>query len=57
MRIGEELGYFLHGGSSVVALFPRGAVAYDSDLVHNSKLRVETLLRMGSRIGVVQNLS
>ncbi|RKP06624.1 phosphatidylserine decarboxylase-domain-containing protein, partial [Thamnocephalis sphaerospora] len=52
---GDELGYFAFGGSTVVAVFPPGSrVQFDADLLANSKLGVETLVRMGERIAVVQ---
>ncbi|TRM57435.1 phosphatidylserine decarboxylase-domain-containing protein [Schizophyllum amplum] len=48
---GDVLGYFAYGGSTVVALFPRGAVAYDSDLLENSRVPMETLVKVGWSMG------
>ena len=47
VRRGDELGYFAYGGSTVIALFPRGAVAYDQDLLDNSRVPMETLVKVG----------
>jgi phosphatidylserine decarboxylase len=34
-RKGEEMGYFQFGGSTVVAVFQEGTVAFDEDLLSN----------------------
>lgn len=47
----EELGYFKFGGSTILLLFQPGKFVFDEDLVANSKLGIETLLRVGSSIG------
>ena len=49
---GQELGSFLYGGSTVITLFRRGAIKYDADLQHNSRQRIETLVRMGTSLGI-----
>jgi len=52
VRRGQCLGAFLYGGSTVIALFPKGDAVLDSDLVKNSTESVcETLVRVGDRIG------
>ncbi|KAF9988537.1 hypothetical protein BGZ75_009200 [Mortierella antarctica] len=48
---GDELGYFAYGGSTCILLFKAGAVQFDEDLVATSQQGVETLVRMGERIG------
>lgn len=48
---GDELGYFAFGGSTIVVLFKENAVELDKDLVENSKESLETLVKMGDRIG------
>ncbi|KAG0203808.1 hypothetical protein BGX28_004049 [Mortierella sp. GBA30] len=48
---GDELGYFAYGGSTCILLFKAGAVQFDEDLVATSLKGVETLVRMGERIG------
>jgi len=48
---GDELGYFAFGGSTVIALFGPDALTIDSDLLHNSSRSLETLVKMGGRLG------
>ncbi|EPQ30917.1 uncharacterized protein PFL1_01815 [Pseudozyma flocculosa PF-1] len=50
---GDELGYFAYGGSTVIAVFPPSAkVQWDRDLLDNSTAGLETIVRVGDRIGV-----
>ncbi|KAN0065365.1 hypothetical protein ACQY0O_001201 [Thecaphora frezii] len=50
---GDELGYFAYGGSTVVAVFPPSAkVQWDRDLLDNSIDGLETIVRVGDRIGI-----
>ena len=49
---GQELGYFSKGGSKVITVFQRGAIKYDSDLQANTLKATETLVHMGSSMGV-----
>lgn len=51
VKRGDELGYFKFGGSTVLLLFETSKFAFDSDLVDNSKLCVETLVRVGQSVG------
>lgn len=51
---GQELGYFQYGGSTVITLFRKGAIKYDADLRHNSLQASETLVRMGTSLGIAQ---
>jgi phosphatidylserine decarboxylase len=48
----EEHGWFAFGGSTVIALFQPGAIAFDSDLKRNSAAGLETLIKVGRRVGV-----
>lgn len=48
---GDEKGYFKFGGSTVIGFFERGAIGFDSDLKANSTAGLETLVKMGERIG------
>lgn len=41
----EELGYFKFGGSTLVVLFEEGKMRFDDDLVDNSNMALETLVR------------
>ncbi|SPN99555.1 related to phosphatidylserine decarboxylase [Cephalotrichum gorgonifer] len=47
----EELGYFKFGGSTLVLLFEEGKMKFDDDLVNNSNMALETLVRVGMSIG------
>lgn len=48
---GQEKGYFQFGGSTVILLLKAGAVKIDGDILENSKAGIETVVRMGERIG------
>lgn len=48
---GDELGYFQFGGSTIVVLFESDKVKFDEDLVNNSSQALETLVKVGTRIG------
>lgn len=52
---GQEMGAFAFGGSTVVVLLQAGCVALDADLVQRSQAGVETLVRVGERIGVAKD--
>ena len=49
---GQEKGYFKFGGSSVVLIFQRGKINFDSDLLENTLDGYETKILMGERIGI-----
>ncbi|KAK1774148.1 phosphatidylserine decarboxylase-domain-containing protein [Copromyces sp. CBS 386.78] len=51
----EELGYFKFGGSTIVVLFEPGKMVWDEDLVQNSILPLETLIRVGMSVGHAPN--
>lgn len=51
VKRGDEIGYFKFGGSTVLLLFDKNVLGFDSDLVDNSKTCVETLVRVGQSIG------
>lgn len=48
---GDEKGYFLFGGSSVVILGEPGAWTPDADILDQSAKGIETLVRLGEQIG------
>jgi phosphatidylserine decarboxylase len=48
---GEHKGFFELGGSTIVLLFEKGSVIFDSDLIRNSKYDLETYVRQGDSIG------
>ena len=45
---------FQYGGSTVITMFRRGAIRYDADLLRNSLQAVETLVQMGTSLGVTR---
>ena len=51
VKKGEEKGYFFFGGSSCIMFFEKDRVKFDSDIIENSQLGLETKLSMGERIG------
>jgi phosphatidylserine decarboxylase len=48
---GDEKGYFRFGGSTIVVLAEPGRLHFDEDLERASADGVETLVRVGSRVG------
>lgn len=51
VRRGDELGGFCYGGSTVINVFQRGTVEWDDDLATNSRAPIETVVRVGEKIG------
>ncbi|GAA5860151.1 hypothetical protein JCM8547_009204 [Rhodosporidiobolus lusitaniae] len=51
VKRGDEVGYFAFGGSTIVVVFKPNTVQFDQDLLTNSKHSIETLVRVGTRIG------
>ncbi|MDW7675534.1 MAG: phosphatidylserine decarboxylase [Bacillota bacterium] len=49
---GQEKGYFMFGGSTVILFIEPGFVQIDKDIVANSLEFVETKVEMGERIGI-----
>ena len=52
---GQEKGYFQFGGSTVVLLVKAGHAKVDDDILENSEQGIETVVRMGEKIGVACN--
>jgi len=50
-------GYFAFGGSTVLLLFKPGTVVWDRDLLANSGKTIETLVKVGERIGTATGYS
>ena len=48
---GQEKGYFQFGGSTIVLLVQPGMARIDRDILDNSRNGIETIVRMGERIG------
>lgn len=55
IKKGEEYGYFSFGGSTCICLFEPNKIQLDSDLLANSARPLETLVRMGTQIGVARS--
>ncbi|KAI3805107.1 hypothetical protein L1987_27168 [Smallanthus sonchifolius] len=49
---GDEFGYFLFGGSTVICVFEKDSIALDEDLLAYSARSIETLVSVGMRLGV-----
>jgi hypothetical protein len=47
--------YFAYGGSTVIAVFPKGLIEFDADLLKNSEDTIETLVKVGYSIGKRQS--
>ena len=48
---GQEKGYFQFGGSTVILLLEKNAAVIDPDILENSRSGLETVVRMGEKIG------
>ena len=55
MRKGQEKGYFHFGGSTVILLPEHGRVIPDRDLIDATAQGLETLVKVGTRIGLIGN--
>lgn len=49
---GEEKGYFEFGGSTIIQLFKKGSIQIDSDILEYSEKGIETIVRLGEKVGV-----
>lgn len=52
VRRGDEKGYFKFGGSTTILLSEPGRVRWDADLIGNTDDGLETLVKVGTRLGV-----
>ena len=50
-RRGDEKGKFEFGGSTVVMLFGKDSIAVDEDILRNSAVGTETVVKYGEKIG------
>jgi len=50
---GDCAGHFQYGGSTVILLFKKGKITFDADLVASSNNNIETYLKFGEKIGVL----
>ncbi len=46
----QEKGYFDFGGSTIVLVFQKNTIKFDSDLIENSQKGIETLVKVGETI-------
>jgi len=51
---GAEHGYFQFGGSTLIMVFDQHTMAFDEDLLENSRKPIETYVKVGTRIGRVR---
>ncbi|OMP06120.1 Calcium-binding EF-hand [Corchorus capsularis] len=52
VKKGDEFGYFSFGGSTVICVFEKDAIKIDDDLLANSGRSLETLVSVGTTLGV-----
>jgi phosphatidylserine decarboxylase len=48
---GSVHGYFEFGGSTVILLFENNRIKFDDDILNNSNMSIETLVKMGMSLG------
>lgn len=48
---GEEKGYFEFGGSTIIVLISKDQVTIDKDIIENSSQNIETVVKLGEKIG------
>lgn len=51
---GEEKGYFLYGGSTIIIIVKENALVIDQDILDNSKVPMETKVRQGEKIAIAK---
>lgn len=51
VKRGDEKGIFEFGGSTIVVMTEPGMAEPDKDIIHNTKVQAETLVKMGEPIG------
>lgn len=49
---GQEKGYFEYGGSTIILLIEKDKIKIDDDILENSKKEIETIVKIGEKIGV-----
>lgn len=49
--VADRANRLVIGGSTIVCLFEKGALAWDDDLLDNGRASIETLVRMGMGLG------
>ena len=51
VKRGEEKGRFEFGGSTIIACLEKGRIVIDKDILCNSAKEIETMVKMGEKIG------
>lgn len=54
LKKGQDMGFFQFGGSTVVLVWPKGAITFDSDLLEQSNKSTEVLVRVGQSLGCLR---
>lgn len=49
---GEEKGWFEFGGSTIIQIFRKDAIVPDNDILEQTAHRVETIVKIGEKVGV-----
>ena len=49
---GEEKGMFLFGGSTIVLLIEKNKVEIDQEIIDNTNNNYETIVKLGTKIGI-----
>ncbi len=57
VKRGMEKGYFRFGGSTVILIFQRDKVKIDDDIISNTEKGIETIVKMGEKIGEKYNIT
>ena len=55
VKRGQEKGRFEFGGSTVVLCVQRNKVKLDKDIIENTSKGIETIVKMGERIGKAES--
>ena len=50
---GDEKGYFLFGGSTVIVIGQKGLWTPNQDILENTKQGVETYIKLGEEVGQI----
>lgn len=50
---GDEKGYFVFGGSTLVVLFQKNTIQFSKDIIHNTNNGLETTIKMGETIAKI----
>ena len=54
-KLGQEMGYFEFGGSTIVMLFQKDTITVVPEIIANSKAKKETVVRVGQVIAHIKS--